>query len=224
MARSTKTPKRSEAAKPKASPRRVRAKAAPAAADLETRLVDAALALAAERPWDEVTLADIAARAGAALAELHPRFAGRGRILAAFARRIDAEMLRGDGVDLAGERARDRLFDAVMRRFDLLAPYKDGLRSIAASTMRDPVAALAQVPALDRSMAWTLEAAGISAGGWRGRLKVRALGATYLAVLRIWLDDGVDQARTMAELDRRLARLDSLAERLGWAGGAAHAS
>jgi AcrR family transcriptional regulator len=223
MARPTNTPKTSKAAKPKAASRKARPEAAPETADLEARLVDAALALAAERPWDEVTLAEIAARAGVALADLHPRFASRGRILSAFARRIDAEMLRGDEAELAGERARDRLFDAIMRRFDLLAPHKDALRSITASTMRDPLAALGQVPALDRSMAWTLEAAGISAGGWRGRLKVRALGATYLAVLRVWLDDGPDQARTMAELDRRLARLDSMAERFGWAPATAHA-
>ena len=187
---------------------------------IEERLVDAALALAAERPWDDVPLADIADRAGLPLADLHPDHARRGQILAAFSRRIDATLLAEDFSDLAAEPARDRLFDVLMRRFDLLVPYREGLRSIARALSRDPVAALGQAPALDRAMAWALEAAGISASGWRGRLRVRGLGLAWLAAFRIWLDDGPDQARTMAELDRQLSRLDLWARRIGLGSGA----
>jgi len=182
---------------------------------IEDRVVDAALALAAERPWAEVALADIAGRADLGLSDLYPRLGSRGRILEAFARRVDARMLAGDTVDLAGERPRDRLFDALMARFDVLLPYRDALRSILADLSRDPLAAFGQLRALDRSMAWTLEAAGIAASGWRGRLKVRALGSVYVSVLRIWLEDGPDQARTMAELDRLLVRLEGMAGRFG---------
>ena len=192
-----------------------RAKAGPDSVPIEDRVVDAALALAAERPWTEVALADVAARADLSLSALYPGLGSHGRLLEAFARRVDARMLSADLGDLAGERPRDRLFDVIMARFDVLLPFREGLRSIMASLSRDPMAALGQVRALDRSMAWTLEAAGITASGWRGRLKVRALGGVYLAVLRVWLDDGPDQARTMAELDRRLVSLEGMAGRLG---------
>ncbi len=213
-------------ATPAKAPRTGRAKPAPkpepkAAPDrfmIEERVVDAALALAAERPWEEVALADIAGRAELGLSDLYPRLGSRGLILEAFARRVDARMLAVDTADLAGERPRDRLFDALMARFDVLLPYRDGLRSILATLSRDPLAAFGQLRALDRSMAWTLEAAGIAASGWRGRLKVRALGSAYLSVLRIWLDDGPDQARTMAELDRLLVRLEGMAGRFGLVG------
>ena len=191
------------------------AKTAPAHIVIEARVVDAALVLAAERPWEGIALADIAGRADLSLSDLYPRLGSRGRILEAFARRVDARMLASGTADLAGERPRDRLFDALMGRFDVLLPYKDALRSIMASLSRDPLAGLGQIRALDRSMAWTLEAAGIAASGWRGRLKVRALGSVYASVLRIWLDDGPDQARTMAELDRLLVRLEGMAGRLG---------
>jgi len=191
------------------------AKAAPDHFMIEDRVVDAALALAAEGPWEGVTLADIAGRADLSLSDLYPRLGSRGRILEAFARRVDARMLATDATDLAGERPRDRLFDALMARFDVLLPYRDALRSIVATLSRDPLATLGQVRALDRSMAWTLEAAGIVASGWRGRLKVRALGSVYISVLSIWLEDGPDQARTMAELDRLLVRLEGMAGRLG---------
>ena len=62
-----------------------------------------------------------------------------------------------------------------------------------------------------RSMRWMLEAADLSSGGLRGELRVNALYALYLTMLRVWLhDDSDDMARTMAVLDRRLKRLDRL--------------
>ena len=53
------------------------------------RIVEALMALAAERPWSEVTLAAIAERAGVTLAELRAQFDGRLAILADYVRRID---------------------------------------------------------------------------------------------------------------------------------------
>ena len=48
------------------------------------RYISAALALAAERPWEEVTLAEIATRAGASLVGLKAQFASKADILSAF--------------------------------------------------------------------------------------------------------------------------------------------
>src|SRR3546814_17327248 len=64
-------------------------------------------------------------------------------------------------------------------------------------------------------MALTLEAAGFSTTGCRGVLRRKGLAAIYLATMRVWLrDDSEDMAKTMAYLDRQLARVDSLLGRL----------
>jgi hypothetical protein len=56
-------------------------------------------------------------------------------------------------------------------------------------------------------MAVLLEAAGISTEGVGGLVRIKGLGAVYLATLRRWLgDESEDKAATMAALDRMLRR------------------
>lgn len=64
-------------------------------------------------------------------------------------------------------------------------------------------------------MSLTLEAAGISASGFAGMLKVKGLMAVYLSSLRAWLgDDSPDKARTMAAVDAGLRRAERFATML----------
>jgi len=59
----------------------------------------------------------------------------------------------------------------------------------------------------------TLEFAGISSAGLKGRLKTKGLAALYLRCLRVWLDDdSADLSKTMAILDRSLTRAEKLAQ------------
>ncbi|HSK41095.1 MAG TPA: TetR family transcriptional regulator [Arenibaculum sp.] len=187
--------------------------------DQHRRIVEATLGLAAERGWRSLTMAEIATAAGVPLAGLYAAFPSKGAILAGLARSVDEAMLEAAG-ETAGEAAgggeaeetaRDRLFDVVMRRFDALAPHREGLRRIIRDLPGDPATALSVAPRLSRSMAWTLEAAGIPAGGWRGLLRVQGLAAVYAATFRTWLaDDSPDLSRTMADLDGRLRRAERL--------------
>jgi len=65
--------------------------------------------------------------------------------------------------------------------------------------------------AVRNSMRWMLEAAGVSASGWRGALRIRLLGLAYLSAFRVFLDDDSgDLTRTMAALDRALRRVEPL--------------
>ena len=179
-------------------------------ADIAGAVIAAALELAASRGWGEVALRDIAAEAGVPFAALHSRFPSRQAILAAFSRDIDAKLLAASDSDPPEGSARDRLFDLVMRRFDLLQPHREGLRSIIRATARDPLAAACGARSLARAMATTLEAAGIPAAGLSGLVRIKGLSAIYLAVLRRWLrDDSEDRAATMALLDRLLTRAES---------------
>jgi AcrR family transcriptional regulator len=179
-------------------------------AGVAERAIAAALGLAESQGWGEVALRDIAAEAGLSFAELYARFSSKQAILNAFARDVDGRILAGSESDPPEGSARDRLFDLVMRRFDLLQPHREALRSILRASGRDPLAIACGARALARSMATTLEAAGIPAGGLRGLVRVKGLSAIYLAVLRRWLgDDSDDRAATMALLDKLLTRAES---------------
>ena len=172
--------------------------------------------LAAERGWSDLSLAEIAAEADLPLSKVYPLFASKQEILAGFSRRIDVEVLAEDlDAEEMEEPARDRLFDVLMRRFDAMAPYKDALANILYDALRRPLDGLAGAPQLARSMRWMLEAAGIGTDGLRGALRVKGLGAIYLATLRVWLrDESADSARTMATLDGHLRRAEHLLRRV----------
>lgn len=174
--------------------------------DLSTpkgRIVAAALRLAGLRPWSDVTLADIAASAELNLVDLHRAFESKAEILAAFIRDVDDEVLARAPQRTAGQEPRDVLFEVIMSRFDVLAPHKSALKSIAASWSADP----SLLRAFAVSQAWMLRAAGIPAEGLEGQLRAGGLGALYASVFRTWLeDDDPGLARTMAVLDRRLRR------------------
>ena len=172
------------------------------------RLIDAALELAAERPWAAVSLADVAAKAGLGLAEFHEHAPSKAHLVGAWLRRIDAAVLAGPAAS-AEDPARDRLFEVLMRRIEAIRPHKAAVASIVDGLSKDPVQALCGWPALTRSMSWMLEAAGIDASGLKGALRARGLALVWLATLRAFLsDEGEDLGSTMAALDKALTRAE----------------
>lgn len=181
--------------------------------DLETRLIDAMLELTAREGWQGVTLPAIAEGAGARLSELYPAWRSRMAVLAAFMRRIDREVVETDFTFAPEDTARDKLFEVLMRRFDALQPHREAVQRIRTGTMRDPVAAAAMMRQMGCSMAWMLEAAGLTADGIAGKVKIAGLTGLWLRCMAVWVeDDSKDMSRTMAELDRGLKRADRWAE------------
>jgi AcrR family transcriptional regulator len=179
------------------------------AADPAKHVIDVALKLAAEKGWRDLTLADIASAAGMSLADLYALYPSKQAILSAFVRDVDRAVLAESGP--AEGTAKDRLFDVLMRRLDKLDPYKAAVKRIGEDTVRDPLAFLCGLGRLDHSMAAMLEAAGISAGGLAGVVRAKGLSAVYLSALRTWLkDESADKAKTMAALDRALARAERI--------------
>ncbi len=179
---------------------------------IPARILNAAMKLAAERRWGDVTLEDIATQAKLSLAQIHKTYPSKASMLAARMEKIDAEVLGGLDRSAKSEPPRDRLLDALMRRFDALAPDKQAIGSILRDLKCDPLSALGAAPGLLNSMAWTLEAAGIGSAGLGGRLRVKGLAVIYLSALRVWLgDDSPDLDTTLAHLDRRLRQAERLA-------------
>lgn len=177
-------------------------------------IIDALMRLAAERPWSDIELIDIAEEAGVTLAEFRDAFPSKGAVLAGFSRRIDREVLSGTADDLKDEPARERVFDMMMRRLDALAPYKRALRRIVYALRQDPFS----LAALNReglnSQRFMLAAAGISTEGPLGRLKLQGAVIVLSNTMQTWLeDDDPALARTMARLDRELRRGERVLER-----------
>ena len=182
--------------------------------DTKARIVDALMELAAERRWEDITLTDIALRAGISLADFRDHFPSKGAVLAGFARRIDRIVLEGTNTDLAAETAKERLFDVLMRRIDALKPYRDALQSISDWSRGDLMGAAALNGVIVNSMRFMLEAAGIDSEGPVGTLKLQGLALAWNRVLDTWFeDDDPGLSATMAALDRELTRGDRLVAR-----------
>ena len=187
------------------------------------RVLDAALKLASDMRWRDISMEMIADESGASLARVYALFPSRMALLNAFIRRTDKAVLAGHDFGDASEPVRERLLDVIMRRLDALAPYKEAVASITRDLGRDPGALLCAGPAFMNSMAWSLEAAGVSASGLPGIVRTKGLAAIYLSAIRVWLrDDTQDQSETMAYIDKNLKCAESAMSmmpfRRGWRG------
>jgi len=199
------------AEKPKAKPKRK----AKAKTDPRDALIDAAYRLAAEQGWHGLGLGDIAAEANVSLDECSALFRDKTTILAASFARVDRlmdERLAEQGtLDPGAASARERLFDVIMTRLEIMQPNRLAMARIAADLQCDPAAMLHLWPQIQRSLNSTLHAAGLDTSGLRGMARRTGLGVLLSRVRPVWLrDDSPDMGPTMAALDRGLLRIESL--------------
>jgi len=180
----------------------------------DTALFDAFWKLVAEQGWHRLTLNAVAAEAGMSLAELREKVPHKGALPCLFARSVDQAVLRGTPATSTGT-ARDRLFDVLMQRIDVLQPHRDGLIRMGKEMRTDPLLALMLAPQMAASMSWMLEAARIDTSGITGALRVKGLCAVWIATLRAWeQDEGADLGQTMAGLDKALDRAEQVGRTL----------
>jgi len=173
------------------------------------KVIDAALALVATDGWRNLSLAAVAAAAELPIGQVYRLFRSKQAVLCGLYRRIDEAVLAEPPQAEAGERARDRLFDLLMRRFDALGPYKPAIEVLRRELVSDPLMVMCAGASLMRSMFWMLAAADIATGGIRGAIAVKLTAAAYLSTMRVWRgDDSPDLGRTMAVLDARLRRIE----------------
>lgn len=172
--------------------------------DILDRAADAALALAADKPWPSVSLRDIAVKAEVPFPELYAKARSRLAVLVRASERFDRAALAIDYP--AGSAAHDRLFDAAMARLEAMEPHRTALLAIAKA--EGPLISATRFPSIARAI---LEAAGVPATPPR----LIAMAAVWARVAQVWRDDEGALNRTMAELDKRLKQM---AEQLGKVG------
>ena len=167
-------------------------------------VVDAALSLAAEQAWQDVSFDDIIESAKVDLADAREYFDDKEDILSAYGRRVDRKVF--DNISLSDELSeREKLFDLLMERFDVLNEDRAAIISILESFKSDPKQMVVSLPHLARSMTRTLERSDIETDGLFGAARVTGLIGIYLYAVRTWKeDDSADMAKTMAALDKAL--------------------
>jgi hypothetical protein len=180
-----------------------------AAEDILDRAAAAALALAADRPWTQISLRDIAVKAEIPFAELYARADGKAAVLSHLATRFDRAALGTVSVPTSENEdatTHDRLFDAAMARIEAMEPHRAAL--IAISRSESLVVSALRFPKTARAV---LEAAGVDASPAR----LTAMTAVWARTLQVWRDDEGALNRTMAELDKRLKQMASGLEKVG---------
>ena len=169
-------------------------------------VVGAFMALLAEKRFEDIGFSEIARRAGVSLSELRAKHSSKIELLAAHLREVDRAVLDGIDAGMADEPPRERLFDVLMRRLDVLANDKAAVKSLRQSLTFNPGLTLAVNGLVVRSMQWMLTAADISATGPKGMVRAQGLAWLFASVVRTWTqDDDPGQARTLAALDRALS-------------------
>ncbi len=172
-------------------------------------LIGAAMARAEAVGWRRVTVVEAAREAGLPLDEARVRFPMRTTVLLRLGMLADRSALVDDG---STGTVRERLFDLLMRRIDVLQQYRGGVQAVLRALPLDPALALLLAAATGDSMAWIAAAAGVDTTGLAGRLRVQGVVAVWLQAVRAWdRDDSEDLSGTMAALDKALDR----AERVG---------
>ena len=191
--------------------------------DPDSRVVTAALSLAGERGWAGLSTRDVAEAAAVPHEELRRIFPCKASLLAGLARHVEAQATAEPVTFDEADTTRDRLFELLMRRLDVLEEHRAGATAILRDLPRDPVTALAALPQVMPLFGRILDEAGVSGSGPLGMLRGKGLAAIWLATLSVWAeDDSPDYARTMAALDRNLRRAEPAARLLDpFAGGAA---
>ncbi len=154
------------------------------------KIIAALMALLAEKPIEQIGLAEIANEAGVSLVQLRGSFSSPLAIVAAHFKDTDRAVLAADVSDMEEESPRERLFDVLMRRLEALAPHRQAIRSLlrsaqpqcaARSRAQRPHGAVAEMDA-DRSRDRRLGAARRAA---RARARVAVwLGAAHVGSRR----------------------------------------
>lgn len=179
------------------------------------RIVTAAFDLIPEQGWAALSLSDVADKAEVSHVEMRRIFPCKASLLTGLATWVEARAQETPPAFEDEDTVRDRLFELLMERLDILADHRPAVAAILRDLQRAPLSALPAVPALLRHVGGILEEAGVASDLPVGPLRCKGLAGVWLATIAVWVDDdSPDSARTMAALDRNLRRVEPLAQML----------
>jgi hypothetical protein len=174
------------------------------ASDALDKAIDAGLALAAERPWRQVSLREIAERAGVDFVELYAKAPAKPLLVLRLSQKLDRAALATAATP--SDDVHDRLFDATMARVEAMEAHRLALISMAQGE-----GAITLAPHHPLTARAILEAAGVTATP----LRLAAMALVWARIVRVWRDDEGALNRTMAEIDKRLKQVRARLGRIG---------
>lgn len=179
---------------------------------MKDKTFDACLKVIQKEGWKAFSFAKASAESGIPLAKFHAQFSCPADVMLHLFTMIDEEVLKS--IDISKETShKDALFEILMARFDAATPYKPIIKSF----WQDWILAPEDAPGIlchgYSSMAWMLEAAGLSTRGFSRVLRIQGLTTLYLYTLKTWLEDeSPDLGKTMVALDDGLGKLEKAAK------------
>ena len=177
--------------------------------------ITAALSLAADTPWANLTLKQIADEAGLSMVELHG-VADKADLAASVEAHFDKAM--SEGSFESDETPRTRLFDVIMMRFEAMEDVREGARSYLKWRDRSLSGLSNRVKGRAATARWALSCSGLDGGGSLPLpLQITGLAWAIAQAERAWKQEtSPDLTRTMATLDTELIALE---ERAQWLKG-----
>jgi AcrR family transcriptional regulator len=177
------------------------------------RIVDAAIALAEERGWENVRLYLVAERLGIGLGEIARHFRDLDAVANAWFERARQTLMRVAPTSLAGQPPPERLHTAMMTWFDALAAHHAVTIQMLDAKLypSHPHHWVPMIFDLSRLMHDFLDVARIASTGRRRQLAEVGLTLIFLATLRDWRrrpERASERlSRRLLVADRRLAKL-----------------
>ena len=139
-------------------------------------------------------------------------------LLVAFSEFIDTTVAQSIDADLKDDQIplRERLLEALLLRFEILAPYKAGIIQLMKTLPNNPNFVLIGSKSLKLSMEATLAAVGLESKGIQGTIRVKGLCVIFLSGICTWSrDNSEDLSATTRALDERLKQAENIILDLG---------
>ena len=173
-------------------------------------ILHSALKLAGEYGWSNVHFEQIAKESKIQTKELTSIFTDKDSIFFAIFQEINDELSSADlQFDLEQDTEKDRLFEVIMYRFDLLNQNREAFISMLSPFTSDLEKAWKCKSDFCHSMRSTLEKADITPNSMmKEDALIVAISTVYLLTMKTWLEDkSEDMAKTMANLDKYLEKM-----------------
>ena len=139
-------------------------------------------------------------------------------LLVAFSAFIDTTVNQSIDADLKDDQIpiRERLLEALLIRFEALAPYKVGVIKLMKTFPPNPTFVVIGSKSLKLSMEATLTAVGLEAKGIQGAIRVKGLCMIFMSGVCAWAkDNSEDLSATTRILDERLKQTENIISNLG---------
>lgn len=180
------------------------------------KLLDACVKNITAIGWKDFNFSRVAEETNIPVSKFYDVFESRSVIPQAVIRKIDHDMLLElEGETFEDSSTRDVLFEIIMSRLEVAAPYKRFIGVLWREWPADMFSALMAATQGVGSMGWILDRAGLNTSGLGGVMRLQGLTILYLLTVKTWLeDDSEDMGKTMSFLDQGLGRVERIAKAL----------